>query len=354
MKYVECYLPDINFKISTTDENYEMVKNKIDESVIKYKKNCEKTIEIEYIVDKLKFEELNKMIKKEDGKIYDSFKKQKHKEVYLNEQYYYLVDTEEYIGVKLNDLNYKIIVEENNSTAANWIVRIIRELYLREKEDKKFFFMHGTGLEINGKGLLLLGTSGSGKTTLAVKMMEIDGKKGFLSNDRVLLDENMTMDYFPHAVTYAMGTVKNNKKLDKYFKENKILEKKKKIKYENAENDVDCNTPLTDVEKIFDSTYMTARTELNTIIYPRFDKEFEDVEIINMTNEEKIALLEETNFTPNDTESLRKPWLRKRNIDTEELLEIRKNLINEIIKKVNIKKIRYGVKTKAEDILKSL
>ena len=44
------------------------------------------------------------------------------------------------------------------------------------------------------------------------------------------------MDYFPHAVTYAMGTVKNNKHLDEYFKRTRILESKKKIKYEDSAN----------------------------------------------------------------------------------------------------------------------
>ena len=37
------------------------------------------------------------------GIFYDSFKNQKHKEVKLNNEYYYLVDTQEYIGNKIDD-----------------------------------------------------------------------------------------------------------------------------------------------------------------------------------------------------------------------------------------------------------
>ena len=95
MKNIECNLPDINFNIRVDEKNYDRFINK----------------------------------------------NQKHKEVKLNNEYYYLVDTQEYIGNKIDDEHYKIIVKENTETSANWIVRIIRELYLREKEDNGYFFL---------------------------------------------------------------------------------------------------------------------------------------------------------------------------------------------------------------------
>ena len=266
MRTIECNLPDINFYINVDEKNYDVVKKKIDESIIPYDKNTFEKIEIEYIVDEKKFVTILNLIKNEEGIIYDSFKKQKHKEVKIDNEYYYLVDTQEYIGNKIDDKHYRIIVRNNNENSANWIVRIIRELYLREKEDKGYFFMHGTSLEIDNKGIMLLGTSGSGKTTLAVKLLELNRMKKFLSNDRIFIDNDLKMDYFPQAVTYAMGTVKNNQKLDTYFKENRILEKRKNLIYEDAKNDIDCNTPLNDVKEIFNLTEMVPRTKLNYII----------------------------------------------------------------------------------------
>lgn len=351
---IECNLPDINFYIKVDERDYDIVAKKVNESIIPYDKNTSKYIEIDYIVDENKFISILNLIENNNGIIYDSFKKQKHKEVKIDDKYYYLVDTKEYIGIKIDNEHYKIIVKENNENTANWIVRIIRELYLREKEDRGYFFLHGTALEIDDKGIMLLGTSGSGKTTLAVKLLELNKRKKFLSNDRVFVDNNLKMDYFPQAVTYAMGTVKNNIRLDTYFKNNRILEKKKNLIYENAKNDLDCNTPLNDVKKIFDFTDMVARTKLNYIIYPRFDKDFKGIEDLKMTDSEKIELLEITNFTPNDTESLRKPWIRKRIINENEIIENKKNLIKSIMKNVKIKKIKYGVNTKAEEILKCL
>lgn len=354
MKFIECNLPDINFQVVVEEKDYDIVIKKINESIIPYKKNTEEKVLIEYIVDSKEFIRLLRIINNEEGKIYDSFKKQIHKEVKIDNEYYYLVDTKEYIGNKIDDRHYKIIVKENNENSANWIVRIIRELYLREKEDKGYFFMHGTALEVNNKGIMLLGTSGSGKTTLAVKLLELNTEKSFLSNDRVFIDKHLKMDYFPQAVTYAMGTVKNNNKLDEYFRNNKILEIKKHINYEEAENDIDCNTPLNDIQKTFKLTNMLARTKLDYIIYPRFNLEFKGIEILDMTDFEKEHLLEVTNFTPEDTESLRKPWIRKRKISEKEILNNKKKLIKKIINEVKIRKIKYGVNTKAEEILKCL
>ncbi|MCI8444369.1 MAG: hypothetical protein HFJ37_04315 [Clostridia bacterium] len=354
MESIDIYLPDINFRIKMLERYKEDVKKMLSETTIQYLKDNDRYIYIEYIVDNEEFLKMLNIIKNTDGKIHDSFKKQQHKEIFWNNLYYYLVDTEEYIGIKRNETDYKILVKENNNVSLNWIIRIIRELYLREKENLGFNFMHGTALEIDKKGVLLLGNSGSGKTTLAVKFMDNNAHKNFLSNDRILLNKDMIMDYFPQAVTYAMGTAKNNKNLDKYFKDTRILEKKKKIVYEEAENDIDCNTPLTVVTKIFNNTNLIARTKVHTILYPRLNKELEGVEVIPMEDKEKMQLLIETSFTPEDTESLRKPWLKKRNKSEEELLNIRAELIENLIRKVDIKKIRYGVKTKIEDILEVL
>ena len=354
MKNIECNLPDINFNINVDEKNYAIVIKKVNESIIPFKKNTDKTIIIKYIVDSKRFSEMLNLINASLGIFYDSFKNQKHKEVKLNNEYYYLVDTHEYIGNKIDDEHYKIIVKENTETSANWIVRIIRELYLREKEDKGYFFMHGTALEVHNKGIMILGTSGSGKTTLAVKLLELNKIKGFLSNDRVFINKDLQMDYFPQAVTYAMGTVKNNNRLNQYFLDNKILEKRKKINYEEAGNNIDCNTPLTDVAKVFDYTEMKARTKLDYIIYPRFDINTEKLEVLKMSEVEIEKLLEITNFTPNDTESLRKPWIRKRKINDKEILDCKSILNKKIMEEVKIKKIKYGVNTKAEEILKIL
>ena len=88
---------------------------------------------------------------------------------------------------------------------------------------------HKVSKDLSGYITYIYGAPKTGKTTLAVKLLELNEIKGFLSNDRVFVNENLQMDYFPQAVTYAMGTVKNNNRLNQYFIDNKILEKRKKI-----------------------------------------------------------------------------------------------------------------------------
>ena len=91
MKNIECNLPDINFNIKVDEKNYEKVIKKINESIITFEKNTEKTITIEYIVDSKKFFEMLNLINDSIGIIYDSFKNQKHKEVKINDEYYYFL-----------------------------------------------------------------------------------------------------------------------------------------------------------------------------------------------------------------------------------------------------------------------
>ncbi|MEI3394378.1 MAG: hypothetical protein V8R82_01515 [Clostridia bacterium] len=351
MKKIEYYLPDVNFIITVDEKHYDLLKNKVDESIIPMESNTSNTINIEYIVDLNEFKRIKELIKNSNGKIYYSFKKQTHKEIIKEEKHYFLVNSEDYICVKTDDKNYAIIVENNNENSRNWVARIIRELYLREKEDMGFSYMHGTGIVTHNKGILLLGTSGSGKTTLAVKFMDTENETKFLSNDRVLVDIKDNMDYFPHAVTYAMGTVRNNKKLDNYFRINRLIEEKKHRNYEEVTNDFDCNTPLTDVEKVFPNTKMCARTKITDIIYPKFEVERDSVEVIDMTDGEKKELLLKTNFTPNDTEALRKEWLRKRKITEKELQIKKEELLKHLVKKINIKKLKYGADSNIEKIL---
>ena len=80
MRTIECNLPDINFYINVDEKDYDIVIEKINESIIPYEKNTTKKIYIEYIVNVDKFMSTLNLIENNNGIIYDSFKKQKHKE----------------------------------------------------------------------------------------------------------------------------------------------------------------------------------------------------------------------------------------------------------------------------------
>ena len=76
MRTIECNLPDINFYINVDEKDYDIVIEKINESIIPYEKNTTKKIYIEYIVNVDKFMSTLNLIENNNGIIYDSFKKQ--------------------------------------------------------------------------------------------------------------------------------------------------------------------------------------------------------------------------------------------------------------------------------------
>ena len=79
----------------------------------------------------------------------------------------------------------------------------------------------------------------------------------------------------------------------------------------------------------------------------------EDVSV-DMFFEEKRELLENQNFTPDDTECYRKPWIRKRHIDIKEIVSSKEKLTEKLLNEVKMIRLKYGEKVKTYDIIKKL
>jgi len=177
------------------------------------------SVDVYYIEDKKLYEEIIARCKDKKYVLHQSFENQVHKEYQLDgNNKCYIIDNEDYICIKSNDNNYKV-VSDGRESCVKWPFRIIREILVRKKEESNALFMHGTAVTVENKGVLILGNSGSGKTTLATKILETGEDVGFLSNDRVFVDysDSARMEYFPIPVVDAMGTVKNSQFLDEYF-----------------------------------------------------------------------------------------------------------------------------------------
>lgn len=260
----------------------------------------------------------------------------------------FLIDTKDYICIKNSDNDYKVFAKGKNSIKGlSWI---IRELLIRELEDNNYYCMHGTGLEIYDKGILLLGSSGSGKTTLASKINEINTPQKYVSNDRVFI-KNGIMHYYPLSIKYTMGTIKNNKGLSNYFITNNILEKQKNINYYDSSFKTKCDIPLTDINKVFPNVENVSKEKIDLIIFPKID---DSLSIKELTDEEKILKLNEYNFTPYDIETKREEWLRFRKLPLQEI-EKNKELFNkEIISNIPILEISYPLSLNRDNIEKVL
>lgn len=346
-KSIECDFGDIIFCINTfKDKDYKMQMKHIKEFYIpcKLPKEDVKTININYVTDKYIYEKYLEECMHRKGRLYQSFENQVHKEVDLpnTSKKVYIIDNQEYICIKDDDSNYTIITD-GREEGIKWPFRILREILVREREDKGNLFMHGTGMSINQNGILLLGNSGSGKTTLAVEMLSTDlSNKGFISNDRIFMKSG-NMQYFPIPVVFASGTAKNNKYLDEYFKKTRLFERKTGIIYENTSNSNKVPVPLTDIEQIFRGTQMQDMRSIDLIIFPKLNFQMgSSFKIHEMDERGKYTSLDRTCFTPFDSESLRLEWIRKRRKNMDKVIENKYDVIQSTIKEKEIVALEYG------------
>lgn len=356
-KSIKCDFGDICFLINSyKSKDYEDQLKHVNEFYIpcKVPKNEPKEISIDYVTNKEIYNKYLDECKKREGKLYQSFENQVHKEIECNSKKVYLINNEEYICIKDNDLRY-IILTDGRESGIKWPFRILRELLVREREDSSFLFMHGTSLKINNRNLLLLGNSGSGKTTLAINMLsEGINQNEFMSNDRVFINEK-TMKYFPIPVVFASGTAKNNKFLDDYFKRTRLFEKRINKIYEETGFNDKVPVPLTDIPRIFSNVELKPENDIDTILLPkiRFDMG-PNFKICELNEREKWIALERTCFTPFDSESLRLEWVRKRKKNIDEITENRYDTIHDLIKNKQILKLEYGPESEQTKIIEDI
>lgn len=357
-KSIECNFGDIIFYINTFNQKDF---NKQLEHIRKFYIPCKipkknNIINIDYATDKYIFEKYLKECKKRKGKLYQSFENQVHKEIELQNgsKKIYLIDNEEYICIKDDEHNYKILTD-GREQGVKWPFRILRELLVREREDKGNLFMHGTGISLNENGILILGNSGSGKTTLAIEMISENIKeKGFISNDRIFMKDGK-MQYFPIPVVFASGTVKNNKNLDEYFKRTRLYEKMTGISYERTSNNDKVPVPLTDMDKIFEGIKLEIQRKIDIIIFPKISLDMGDsFKIEEMDTRKKYISLDRTCFTPFDSESLRLEWIRKRKKNIDEIIENKIDIIGEIMMEKKILQLEYGPKCNKKEIIEDI
>lgn len=291
------------------------------------------------------FKRLYKCFNKSECVEIDTFINQKHYK-YKNE---FMIDNEDYICVKNDEKNYKLFVNGSN-IGDKYLIRIIRELLIRTLENSGYFYMHGTGIEIFEKGILILGESGSGKTTFTTKLNEFITTQKFLSNDRVFL-KNDEMLYFPLPIVYSMGTVKGCNELNNYFVKTNAL-KRRNGNYYSASVGTKCDIPLTDISAIFPHIKNVSKLNLDVIIFPKISNG--NLSINNLDSKDAINRLNASNYTPIDRESKRKEWLMYRNV-SDEIIKKNKKLLNDyLIENKRILEVSFDVQSTNEQIVKEL
>lgn len=308
------------------EEDKDVYKDIIYNSVIEksHKTDAKGLITINYINDYNIYNNILKEITKGKKEVISSFKD----EYYDKYQNTFVSKDNNYLIHKTNDNTFNLICK--NYLKRPELIYVIREIYVRLKEDDKSLFLHGNGVEFENMGLIIAGNSGSGKTTFMFKLFEDnDNKSKYLSNDRIFLDQENTITYFPIPLILANGTAKNNKQLYEYLNsKDKLYDSnfsKEILNY--GENTVKYPLFKKYIPKIYENCSVNEKINFNVMILPKIDYKYNDVEIIKEDNYKNLMKI---CFTPNDTESLRKPWILERKISDEDLTNISEQKLSEI------------------------
>lgn len=216
--------------------------------------------------------------------------------------------------------NIYIIVDSNEQLDYKCLSRVLREIALRKLENQNYVIFHASTVELNGKGILIIGNSGAGKTTLALSLCQ-HHKAKFIANDRIALklDNNGELLAIPFSCAARLnyGTLKTLNAENDYTKwtlTNNIPSENSDWKTFNGDKKLHILPKELKDELNID---VKGDTKIHCVIYPKYVSEFGEPEIINV-NESISDLLTANCYTPEDPD-FANDWLNIRDLNIEEL-----------------------------------
>lgn len=244
----------------------------------------------------------------------------------------------------------EIIFNGNIHFYERYMLRYIRECLIRHEENRGSILFHSASVEINGKGILLIGLKAAGKTTLMCHFLNTEREFNFISNDRVLLSASNFLHYVPLSIRISHKTINSFKKITKYIGNGgeKLSRFNMPIEVitKNEEKLEFCPMELS---KIFGKKLST-KADLSLIVVPDFNVNHSKVKLSRITDDtEKMNLLKSCCFTPHDEKWI-DPWLVLRK-NSSEFLEIEsQNKFLDLIDKMPIYRLSYGTNVDSNDL----
>ena len=253
----------------------------------------------------------------------------------------------EYLIIVHNDKFYFICRENMNS----YLLRIIREIYLRNNENYGNVSFHGGAFSICKNGVMVCGDKAKGKTTVILEQL----KKGssYLANDRVIIsqkEKEYFINYLPLSMRIGMGTISRlsciTNIINKYPWSRKQSKKVLNYAYDmgvssnefgGAEKLEITSKEISDIFKV----NLIESISLDAIVFPDIDPNFSGIEIIPCSSQEALQLMMQQCMTPLD-ENWISPWLFPRNKSDSDLEDYAYKFTLEMLKKVRSYKIHFG------------
>ena len=328
-----------NFIVNFNDyQDYVFYKKQIETSIndMFLKDNGVEPIVINYINSKEYFDLFDKVSK------YSRMKVQSFENEYYDQAGDVFISSKDRYLIRNNNNNKSFDLLCNTHLERHELIYLIREIFVRLEENNKSVFMHGNGIVLDDKGIILTGNSGSGKTTLMLKLFEDNPDKfGFLSNDRVFITQDGHMDYFPIPIILATGTAKNSPMMNEFLRKEKTLYDSEfdVSMLDGSSNDTKFALFRNYMPEVYPNLELHERHKLDGIIIPKIDFSREDISVGEVTD---IQELHHMCFTPFDYESLRKPWIMKRDYSDVKLFDISVKLLEQKIREGKVFRLKYN------------
>ena len=249
-------------------------------------------------------------------------------------------------------INRILVITKEDGQCGSAVLRVIREIILRESENQGGLIFHSAAVSYNDKGILICGEKNSGKTSTVINLLR--KKCAFIANDRVILmpeEKYYSIYYIPLAIRIGLGTVKNHKDMYQTIKNIKLSRLQSEWKNDSRALEIGSRLKIEmtpkELNEIFECTNLV-KMRLHSIVIPCFKKNFDKLEIKRLDMKEAISYLIKACMTPND-ENWVSTWLIK-HTESDELLKIKaQSKINSIINNYKIYKIDFGENTEWDD-----
>jgi len=214
------------------------------------------------------------------------------------------------------------------------LARTIREIAYRQLESDGYVCVHSSAVQLNGKGILIVGDSAAGKTTLSLSLCRFFNGK-YMTNDKTLIKEmngNLYATPFSAAVRLNYGTLNTLKMEDRFDEWNlKIKRPTDQSDWKEFNGVHKLNLLPREVNKILGFDVL-ASTKIDYVIYPKINMDLKDYIIEHRAVEN---VLKRNICTPDD-EQFPQDWLDCRTISYEKLQINADNVIEKIFQADNL------------------
>lgn len=255
------------------------------------------------------------------GKLIQTYKNSYHKQLTINKDatpnsIFCSPADRLYFVYAINDTIYLWLSPKGKKNEKH-LIRIIREILLRDAESKGEINLHAASFEINQKGCLIIGDSGSGKTSLLLYFLRRLNAK-YLSNDRVLYcPKSGRLRTIPLAIRIAPQAALSWKGLKEKISSQENLVRKNNpawdtIQLLNTSSDHNNKIELAPIElcTVAQSEQIT-QTKGYCAIFPKIVNEKKPFLIKPVTDKNIKKILMNQVYTPNDPQWIEE-WIEKR------------------------------------------